>query len=96
MGGRPAARPQFLRICWEIANEEGGEVVEATLCRDHRREIARKYPDARGSANSVTRVTPAQAGSRGGSQVASIGTASEESHTRERHRPTARPSSASA
>ncbi|MEA2566038.1 MAG: hypothetical protein QOD49_1215 [Actinomycetota bacterium] len=49
MSGRPAARPQFLRICWEIANEEGGRVVEATLCRDHRREIARKYPDARGS-----------------------------------------------
>jgi hypothetical protein len=41
MGKRPDARPQFLRICWEIANEEGGGVVEAILCRDHRREVAR-------------------------------------------------------
>jgi hypothetical protein len=48
MGERPGARPQFLRICWEIANEEGGEVVEATLCRDHRRDIAGTYPNARG------------------------------------------------
>jgi hypothetical protein len=49
MGERPDARPQFLRICWEIANEDGGGLVEATLCRDHRREIAHKYPSARGS-----------------------------------------------
>ena len=46
---RPDARPQFLRICWETANEEGGRVVEATLCRDHRRAIALEYPNARGS-----------------------------------------------
>jgi hypothetical protein len=49
MGERPEARLQFLRICWEIANEDGSGLVEATLCRDHRREIAHKYPSARGS-----------------------------------------------
>jgi len=49
MDKRPDARPQFLRIFWEIANEEGGGVVEAILCRDHRREVARQYPNARGS-----------------------------------------------
>jgi hypothetical protein len=45
----PEARPQFLRICWETTDEEGGKVVEATLCRDHRAEVARTSPNAWGS-----------------------------------------------
>lgn len=34
--------PQFLRIRWEVTNEETGDVVtlEANLCLRHRREIA--------------------------------------------------------
>ena len=41
--------PVFLAIRWEQAQEDGGVVtVEADLCRDHRDEIALKYPSARG------------------------------------------------
>jgi hypothetical protein len=39
----------FLTISWEVHDEEGGIVsVQATLCRQHRREIASRYPTARG------------------------------------------------
>jgi hypothetical protein len=41
--------PVFLSICWEEIQEDGRVVViEAHLCRDHRAEIALKYPSARG------------------------------------------------
>ena len=40
--------PIFLTIRWEQTQEDGGVVtVEADLCRDHRDEIALKYPSAR-------------------------------------------------
>jgi hypothetical protein len=96
MSGRPAARPQFLRICWEIANEEGAGWLRPPCAVTTGARLPASTRTLEAPANSVTRVTPAQAGSRAGSQVASMGTASEESHTRERHRPTARRSSASA
>ena len=43
--------PIFLTIRWELPHREEGSVVsvEAVLCLAHRREIALKYPSARGS-----------------------------------------------
>jgi hypothetical protein len=39
----------FLAISWEVQDEEGEIVsVRATLCRQHRREIASRYATARG------------------------------------------------
>jgi hypothetical protein len=39
----------FLAISWEVHDEEGDIVsVRATLCRQHRREIASRYATARG------------------------------------------------
>jgi hypothetical protein len=39
----------FLTISWEIHDEAGGIVsVRGTLCRHHRREIASRFPTARG------------------------------------------------
>jgi hypothetical protein len=47
----PERGSTFLTICWEqVRDEKGGVVpVRATLCRQHRREIASVYPTARGS-----------------------------------------------
>jgi len=44
-----ARESTFLTICWEV-HDEAGEIVQvrATLCRQHRREIAGRYPTARG------------------------------------------------
>jgi hypothetical protein len=44
------ALPTFLTIRWELAHREEGQVVivEAVLCLAHRREIALRYPSARG------------------------------------------------
>ena len=42
--------PTFLRIQWEAEQEAEGRtaVREAFLCKFHRQEIARKFPNARG------------------------------------------------
>jgi len=46
---RPPERgPTFLAIRWQQTEEEGGVVVEASLCRKHRNEIALRYPSAHG------------------------------------------------
>ncbi len=44
-----ARESTFLTICWEV-HDEAGEIIQvrATLCRQHRREIAGRYPTARG------------------------------------------------
>ncbi|HMC08548.1 MAG TPA: hypothetical protein VKL22_04435 [Actinomycetota bacterium] len=48
----PQAEPTFLTILWELAErdkrDKGGVVVQARLCLAHRKEIALKFPSARG------------------------------------------------
>jgi hypothetical protein len=42
-------QPQFLRIRWENAPEQGAVTLEAMACLRHRQEIALAYPSARGA-----------------------------------------------
>jgi hypothetical protein len=43
-------QPQFLRIRWKEAQEQGAAVtLEAIACLRHRQEIALAYPSARGA-----------------------------------------------
>jgi len=47
---RMAKEPTYLRICWEVARDDGDGTVtlEASLCHPCRRETAERYPSARG------------------------------------------------
>ena len=48
--GSTEGEPTFLAIRWESGRGKEGEVVilEATLCKTHRQEIAHEFPSARG------------------------------------------------